>query len=168
MRTYFGIIVVVNRKLEEISVWRLGDMLNFTGYEPKARARASGSQLVPADTLDQDLSMISSLDEFIGEDVSSSGPKGLATPLDDAQDDTYKRLRDSRAKAKQRAIVPMSLGAAEAVAPKASSSSGPGKPDVTEELLYDTVSDLAEKNARLHQIIEELSLIHISEPTRPY
>lgn len=159
MRTYFGIIVVADRKLEEISVWRLGDMLNFTGYEPKARVRASGSQLVPADTLDQDLSMLSSLDEFIGEDISSSGPKGLATPLDDltdAQDDTYKRLRDSKAKAKQRAVVPMSLGAPKGDASKASSSSGPAKNlDDTEEILYDTVSDLAEENARLHELIEQ-------------
>ena len=128
-------------------------MLNFTGYEPKGSSvrrtpmsvPTPGSQVVQADTLAQDLSMVSSLEEFLQEDGAVSGPQGLAyASTGVTQDDVV-------------------VNAADVVPNASSSSSGPkglAKPPSTlsaedEALWYDTVSDLAAENARLHELLNE-------------
>ena len=71
-------------------------MTTFTGYEPKARGIRASGQIVPEDNLAQDLSMVSSLEEFLDETIvpvsthvlGQSGTKVLA---DASQSDTTKK-----------------------------------------------------------------------------
>ena len=49
-------------------------MTTFTGYEPKARGIRASGQIVPDDNLAQDLSMVSSLEDFLEETIALLHP----------------------------------------------------------------------------------------------
>ena len=111
----------------------------------------------PADTLAQDLSMVSSLEDFLEESIvpisttlvlgSESGTKVLASSSDTPQSDSTKK--GTVAKTVSKSTSKSSSSGTKVLAPKGSSSSS-----IDAIVAADVVTDLAEENARLRKALE--------------